>query len=63
MDESLSRLIMPVGAVLNMDGAALYESVAAVFLAQYNGLPLNFGRVVAISLTCTLSSIGRLLTS
>ena len=41
-----------------MDGTALYEAVAAIFIAQANGLSLNIGQYVAVSLTATLASIG-----
>ena len=41
-----------------MDGTALYEAIAAIFIAQANGLQLNIGQYVAVSLTATLASIG-----
>ena len=39
---------MPVGATVNMDGTALYEAVAAIFIAQLNGRNLAAGEVVTI---------------
>ena len=41
-----------------MDGTALYEAVAAIFIAQMNGIPLGIGEVITVSLTATLASIG-----
>ena len=48
IDPRISRLVLPIGATVNMDGTALYEAVAAIFLAQYEGLNLNFGDYVLI---------------
>uniref|UniRef100_A0AC35TYS2 Amino acid transporter n=1 Tax=Rhabditophanes sp. KR3021 TaxID=114890 RepID=A0AC35TYS2_9BILA len=58
VDPRVSRFVLPVGATINMDGTALYEAVAAIFIAQMNGVNLSFGNVVTISLTSTLASIG-----
>jgi Na+/H+-dicarboxylate symporter len=41
-----------------MDGTALYEAVAAIFIAQLNGIELSVGKVVTVSLTATAASIG-----
>lgn len=40
--------MVPIGAVINMDGTALYEAVAALFMAQYYGVDLTFGKIVAV---------------
>ena len=40
--------MLPIGATINMDGTALYEAVAAIFIAQLNGLNLNFGEIVTV---------------
>lgn len=37
-----------MGATINMDGTALYEAVAAIFIAQMNDYPLDAGHIVAI---------------
>ena len=46
-------MVLPIGATVNMDGTALYEAVAAIFLAQYEGLNLNFGDYVLIRFVCS----------
>ncbi|VDM39715.1 unnamed protein product [Toxocara canis] len=58
VDRRVTRFVLPVGATINMDGTALYEAVAAIFIAQMNGINLSFGQVVTVSLTATLASIG-----
>ncbi|VDK46528.1 unnamed protein product [Anisakis simplex] len=58
VDRRVTRFVLPVGATINMDGTALYEAVAALFIAQMNGVHLSFGQVVTVSLTATLASIG-----
>uniref|UniRef100_A0A0M3HUC3 Amino acid transporter n=1 Tax=Ascaris lumbricoides TaxID=6252 RepID=A0A0M3HUC3_ASCLU len=58
VDRRVTRFVLPVGATINMDGTALYEAVAAIFIAQMNGVNLTFGQVVTVSLTATLASIG-----
>ncbi|CAJ0960392.1 unnamed protein product, partial [Mesorhabditis belari] len=58
VDRRVTRFVLPVGATINMDGTALYEAVAAIFIAQMNGVHLSFGQVVTVSLTATLASIG-----
>ncbi len=50
--------VLPVGATINMDGTALYESVAAIFIAQAVGYPLTLEHQVIIFLTATLAAIG-----
>lgn len=43
---TISRFVLPVGATINMDGTALYEAVAALFIAQYNDISLDAGQIV-----------------
>jgi Na+/H+-dicarboxylate symporter len=50
--------VLPLGATINMDGTALYECVAAVFIAQVYGISLDFGQQVLVVLTALLASIG-----
>ena len=48
IDPRVSRFVLPIGATINMDGTALYEAVAAIFIAQYEGMSLNFGDYIII---------------
>ncbi|XP_014604714.1 PREDICTED: excitatory amino acid transporter-like isoform X1 [Polistes canadensis] len=58
IDSRITRFVVSVGATVNMDGTALYEAIAAIFIAQMNGRPLGVGEVITVSLTATLASIG-----
>ncbi len=50
--------VLPLGATINMDGTALYESVAAVFIANIYGVELSLSQLFIIFTTATLASIG-----
>ncbi|MCF7886578.1 MAG: dicarboxylate/amino acid:cation symporter [Candidatus Marinimicrobia bacterium] len=50
--------VLPLGATINMDGTALYEAVAAMFIAQVYGISLGFMQQLVIFLTATLAAIG-----
>jgi Na+/H+-dicarboxylate symporter len=50
--------VLPLGATINMDGTALYESVAAIFIAQAVGVELTAGQQVLVFITATLAAIG-----
>ncbi|XP_039101892.1 neutral amino acid transporter B(0) [Hyaena hyaena] len=54
----ISRFILPIGATVNMDGAALFQCVAAVFIAQLNQQSLDFVKIITILVTATASSVG-----
>ena len=53
-----SSFVLPLGATVNMDGTALYECVAAIFIAQAYGLELSFATQFLIVVTALLTSIG-----
>jgi Na+/H+-dicarboxylate symporter len=53
-----SEFVLPLGATVNMDGTALYESVAVVFLFQCYGIELGAVEIAIIVLTATLAAVG-----
>ncbi len=54
----VTSFVLPLGATVNMDGTALYECVAAIFIAQAYGLDLTFGTQVSIVILALMTSIG-----
>ena len=54
----VGRFVLPLGATINMDGTALYESVAVIFIAQSYGLDLSIVQMVVVFFTATLAAIG-----
>lgn len=50
--------VLPLGATINMDGTALYEAVAVIFIAQSLGMDLSAGQMVVVFFTATLAAIG-----
>uniref|UniRef100_G1NXU1 Amino acid transporter n=1 Tax=Myotis lucifugus TaxID=59463 RepID=G1NXU1_MYOLU len=58
VDKSISRFILPIGATVNMDGAAIFQCVATVFIAQLNNIELKAGQIFTILVTATASSVG-----
>jgi len=58
VSQQVARFVLPIGAVINMDGTGLYEAVAAIFIAQLNNIELTFGQVIATAITATAASIG-----
>uniref|UniRef100_A0A669ELP3 Amino acid transporter n=1 Tax=Oreochromis niloticus TaxID=8128 RepID=A0A669ELP3_ORENI len=48
IDKRITRFVLPVGATINMDGTALYEAVAAIFITQLNDYALDVGQIVTI---------------
>jgi len=49
VDSRVSRFVLPIGATINMDGTALFVSIASVFIAQINEIPLGMGEYVTIA--------------
>lgn len=58
VDEEVASFVLPIGATVNMDGTSLYQSVAAVFIAQALNVDLSLTAQLGIILTATLASIG-----
>ena len=56
--ESARRFLLPLGATINMDGTALYEAVAVLFIAQALGIELTSGQQLLVLVTATLAAIG-----
>lgn len=58
VSKKIASFVLPIGATVNMDGTALYECVATIFIAQVYGFELSFGAQLIIVLTALLASIG-----
>jgi Na+/H+-dicarboxylate symporter len=58
VSNEVASFVLPLGATINMDGTALYQAVAAMFIAQIYGIDLSLGLQLTIVLTATLASIG-----
>lgn len=56
--KSISQFLIPLGATINMDGTALYQGVATVFLAQVYGIELTFPALILVVITTVAASIG-----
>ena len=57
-EPEISSFVLPLGATINMDGTAIYQAVAAVFIACCYGVDLTIGQMAMIVVTATLASIG-----
>jgi Na+/H+-dicarboxylate symporter len=55
---SISQFVIPLGATINMNGTALYQGVAAIFLAQVFGVDIGVGGLLLITVTAVGASIG-----
>ncbi len=53
-----ANFVLPLGATINMDGTAIYEAVAVVFLFQLYGIDLSFGELLIVMITATFAAIG-----
>jgi len=58
ISKEISSFVLPLGATINMDGTALYQAVAVMFIAQIYGIPIDLGGQLTIVLTATLASVG-----
>jgi len=58
VSNKITSFVLPLGATINMDGTALYECVAAMFIAQAYGVELGFGQQIIVVITALLASIG-----
>ena len=56
--KEVSSFVLPIGATINMDGTAVYQAIAAIFIAQTFGLDLSITAQLGIIVTATLASIG-----
>jgi len=57
-DKDISSFVLPLGSTINMDGTAIYQCVATVFLAACCGINLTLGQMIIVVVTATLASIG-----
>ncbi|XP_045896908.1 excitatory amino acid transporter 3-like isoform X2 [Micropterus dolomieu] len=58
IDKRITSFMLPIGTNLNKDGTALYEVVAAIFIAQLNHITLDFSQLIIIFMTSAVASIG-----
>ena len=58
VNNEVASFAVPLGATINMDGTAIMQGVATVFIAQFYGIDLSIGDYVTVVLTATLASIG-----
>ncbi|MDZ7644074.1 MAG: dicarboxylate/amino acid:cation symporter [Woeseiaceae bacterium] len=58
VDDRAARFVLPLGSTINMDGTALYEAAAVLFIAQAYGIELGFGGQVLVFVTASLAAIG-----
>ena len=58
VNQEISSFVLPLGATINMDGTAIYQCVAAIFLAKCVGIDLTLVQMITIIVTATLASIG-----
>ncbi len=56
--KKVAGFVLPLGATINMDGTALYEAIAAMFVASFYGIDLSIGEQIIIFFTASLAAIG-----
>ena len=57
-DKDIAAFVLPLGATINMDGTAIYQCVATIFLARCCGMELTLAQMITVVVTATLASIG-----
>ncbi|WP_298018655.1 dicarboxylate/amino acid:cation symporter [uncultured Dysosmobacter sp.] len=57
-EDDIASFVLPLGSTINMDGTAIYQCVATVFIASCAGMHLTLGQMVVVVITATLASIG-----
>jgi solute carrier family 1 (high affinity glutamate transporter) protein 1 len=58
VSQKVGRFVLPLGATINMDGTALYEAVAVIFVAQSYGIHLGLGKLILVFIAASLAAIG-----
>ncbi|WP_053362898.1 dicarboxylate/amino acid:cation symporter [Bacillus sp. FJAT-27251] len=58
VSKEVSSFVLPLGSTINMDGSAIYQGVAAVFIAQFFGVDLSMGQIFTIAFMAVVVSIG-----
>jgi len=56
--KSIASFTIPLGATINMDGTAIMQGAATIFISQLYGIPLSLGMILTVILTATLASVG-----
>ena len=58
VSKNIASFMLPLGATVNMNGSALYQASAVIFIAQAYGIPLSFEQILVIVISATLSAVG-----
>ena len=58
VSKSIASFTIPLGATINMDGTAIMQGAATIFISQVYGIPLSLGAILTVILTATLASVG-----
>lgn len=58
VSNKISSFVLPLGATINMDGTAIYQGIAVIFIAQFYSLDLSFVQLLTVVITTVLASIG-----
>jgi Na+/H+-dicarboxylate symporter len=58
VDKDIAGFVLPLGATMNMDGTALYEAIAAIFIANLVGVELNLAQQCTVFFTAMIASVG-----